>query len=968
MALFAAAGIAAALALTSRWWLPALPTLFGTIEANSELIDAFAGLTTIVTSLALLVGAGLAYLGFRSFRGPDAGGEARQSVDAAHGGRAAAIGGDVNRGAVVVGDHNRVEVHAGVTYGYSEVAPSSADPAELEGARRQLEDLPVEDVPDRAGLPPRSVMRLRPNPHFVGRREDLKKIAAALKAGGATAIGEVTVAASSGLGGVGKTQLACEFVYCYGRYFHGVYWLGFGDPSGVPAEVASCGGAGSMNLRPDFHTLPLEERVRAVMAEWQGELPRLLVFDNCEDEGLLDRWLPPTGGCRVLVTSRRGSWDPSLGVTDLKLGVLGRPESVALLREHRPDLTPDDPHLHAIAEELGGLPLALDLAGRYLKRYARDVAPAAYLEDIRRPELLEHPSLRRARGISPTKHDLDVWRTFALSYWKLDADDGTDGDAIRLLARAARLAPGEPIPRELLTFSLDPYGTAGSSLPVTRTQDALERLKDVGLLGEGRDGTFNMHRLVAAFALAEIAADGAQAAVEAACARAGREALSEGHPGRQEDLLPHVRLLTDAAKAREDDLAADLCTAAGVGLGQLGAYDEAMPYAERAWRISVELYGSEDCRTLQRRSNIGMLLKSKREWDAARAVYEEVLGAQEHALGREDIDVAATINNMGVLLRREDLYHEMLQLYSRALRIRKRVWEKTGRRDPERRANAYKVAESHANMGALMMDLGRYRQAGPQLESALGIMVGEFGENHERNAGTHVMLGSALRALGAYPQATTSVRRALDIYESVGMTATPAAGGALANLGSILAEWAELDGALSAAQRVQLLEPAGGWLRAALTGSERGYGEDHPMTGGLTRALGTVRDAQGSAEDARRFRERAEACRRRNLRAEDAEAAVAINEAGRWLKDWGLYDEAQAYLERALAIREDVLGERNFDTSTSLFNLGILFQLRGRGARARPHLERALAVRSDICGENHSASEVVRDNLRFLES
>jgi hypothetical protein len=202
-----------------------------------------------------------------------------------------------------------------------------------------------------------------------------------------------------------------------------------------------------MNLWPrDYHELPLEERVQEVKAEWQGELPRLLVFDNCEDDGLLDRWLPPTGGCRVLVTSRRGSWDPSLGVTDLKLGVFDRRESVALLREYRPDLPPDDPELDAIAEELGDLPLALDLAGRYLKRYARDVAPAAYLADIRRPDLLEHPSLRRARGISPTKHDMDVWRTFALSYWRLNADDETDGTALRILARAASLAPGEPMP------------------------------------------------------------------------------------------------------------------------------------------------------------------------------------------------------------------------------------------------------------------------------------------------------------------------------------------------------------------------------------------------------------------------------------------------------------------------------------------------------------------------------------------
>jgi hypothetical protein len=107
------------------------------------------------------------------------------------------------------------------------------------------------------------------------------------------------------------------------------------------------------------------------------------------------------------------------------------------LREYRPDLSADSPDLDAIAEELGDLPLALDLAGRYLDKYRHEVTPAAYLADIRRPEILEHPSLRRARGISPTKHDMDVWRTFALSYWRFDADDETDGTAVRLLARAA---------------------------------------------------------------------------------------------------------------------------------------------------------------------------------------------------------------------------------------------------------------------------------------------------------------------------------------------------------------------------------------------------------------------------------------------------------------------------------------------------------------------------------------------------
>ncbi|MEZ4659844.1 MAG: hypothetical protein R2911_19995 [Caldilineaceae bacterium] len=34
----------------------------------------------------------------------------------------------------------------------------------------------------------------------------------------------------------------------------------------------------------------------------------LLVFDNCEDPALLAQWRPTSGGCCVLVTSRRGRW------------------------------------------------------------------------------------------------------------------------------------------------------------------------------------------------------------------------------------------------------------------------------------------------------------------------------------------------------------------------------------------------------------------------------------------------------------------------------------------------------------------------------------------------------------------------------------------------------------------------------------------------------------------------------------
>jgi hypothetical protein len=122
VALFLAAGIGVVLALTTKWLLPGISTLFGLLEANSEEIGAFADLAEIVTFVMLLVGAILGYLGFKRLQVASMGEGAHQAVDVALGGRGVAVGGDVNRGAaVVLGDHSQVEVFGDVTYNYGDV-------------------------------------------------------------------------------------------------------------------------------------------------------------------------------------------------------------------------------------------------------------------------------------------------------------------------------------------------------------------------------------------------------------------------------------------------------------------------------------------------------------------------------------------------------------------------------------------------------------------------------------------------------------------------------------------------------------------------------------------------------------------------------------------------------------------------------------------------------------------------------
>jgi hypothetical protein len=370
------------------------------------------------------------------------------------------------------------------------------------------------------------------NALFVGRAEDLKALAGALKVGGTAAVGQV--ATVTGLGGIGKTQLASEFVYRYAQYFiGGVFWLSFADPAAVPAEITTCGGAAGMRLRDDFGRLPLEEQVALVAAEWQGPLPRLLVFDNCEDEALLERWRPRAGGCRVLVTSRRDTSSPHLGVHEMSLGVLSRSESVALLRKHRPDLAPDDPVLDAIADELGDLPLALHLAGSYLALYqhAPSGQPAAYLEAVRRPDLLKHRSMTPAKGASPTGREQHVARTFALSYDQLRPTDEIDKMALVTLARAAWFAPGEAIPRALLRASAGVDD--GNEAEVLRFEDALARLRQLGLILEQEEGALTLHRLLAAFVRSEAGdAEAHRAQVEAAVFAGAAKLNQAGYPRR----------------------------------------------------------------------------------------------------------------------------------------------------------------------------------------------------------------------------------------------------------------------------------------------------------------------------------------------------------------------------------------------------------------------------------------------------
>ena len=665
-----------------------------------------------------------------------------------------------------------------------------AQPAVVEW---DLREMPALSIPPHAPLPTGSRLLLTPNPLFVGRTDALRDLAQTLK--------HHRTVALTGLGGIGKTQLAVEFAHRYGRYFPGgIFWLSFADAAAVPAQVAICGGLHGLNLSPDFDDLPVDRQVDLVQRAWREPSPRLLIFDNCEEEALLARWRPAHGGCRVLITSRRARWDLALDVVVLPLEVLPRHESVNLLRRFCTDM--DLAEAAEIAAELGDLPLALHLAGNFLDRYQLDLTPLAYLEQLRalREYFLKHPSLQGwGAGYSPTGHETHVGLTLSISTNRLDPNDDVDALAQSLLARAACFAPNEPIPSHLLRAALTQAGRNPSAANPLLVADALSRLLALGLIQESGDRTYvHLHRLLAAFVnmlvsdSAAIPDATARSDVEAAVLREAQRLNKRRNPGPLRMWDIHLYHLTGIALSRQDARAADLCHALAVYLQLSGKYAEAQSY------------------------------------------FEQALVIRRRVLGGAHPDTASALHCLGALFGDMNKPDEAQNCLEQALLIREQVAE----------PDFLEIAESLSVLGNVLLAAGKLPRAQPCLERALALYKQHLGADHAQTAISYGQLGALYQAKGDLSAARFYARQAQAIRERLFDTDFPRTATSLVNLGVLF-------------QDMGNLADAAPMLQEALSIFELKLGPAHPHIAVILSQLGRVAQAAGDTAQARTYLERA---------------------------------------------------------------------------------------------------------------
>ena len=523
----------------------------------------------------------------------------------------------------------------------------------------------------------------------------------------------------AGMGGVGKSTVSLEFARrCLARRFLGrigsreVWYVSGANTESLIAGLATVARRLGGN-QADLEAIE-SQRPDAPDRLWRllGRSPHrwLLLIDNADDPRLLAAPVPPaapaaratsrvadgTGWVRdgrrglIVLSSRHGDQDTWGRRTIVRqLRSLDDIEAGQVLR----DLAPrggDHAQAEALGRRLGGLPLALHLAGLHVgSRITRWDSFEAFREALDRD-----PTAIR---ILSTDSDTDLARderALVMRTWELSLDALAEHglpQARALLRLLSCYAPALPIPRAVLAPELlAPLLRAGQEDTLANEpapEEVLRSLARLGLIDSPEGRTVVVHPVVAATNRAHLTAPRIPPDPEPSLVRETAVALVAGalrdlDPERPEnwarfqELTPHLlALLTATAAYLDDDLATTLvetATRTADAYHWSGVIPSAMTVTKAAHALGQRL-GDDHPAILDLRSALAFETGMQGRWREAERAYREIVETMRHVLGA---DHRSTLNAQHNLARTEieqGRWAEAEAIYLEVLEARQRV-------------------------------------------------------------------------------------------------------------------------------------------------------------------------------------------------------------------------------------------------------------------------------------------------------
>lgn len=780
-----------------------------------------------------------------------------------------------------------------------------------------------------------------PSPFFTDREAILTSLHSYFTSN--AAFHQTCVQALNGLAGIGKTQIAIEYAHLHKHEYQTILWLEAASRNLVNEKIISL----AERLSLTKQDLTDEQHSFSAFKSWLQQHDNwLLILDNLEDVALIDRFVPLESTGHVLLTTLaqatghlRAIPVTEMTSSDSALFLLRR----AKLIEERtlPDKFPEADFFHAtsIAQEVGGLSLALDQAGAYIEETGCSLA--RYLQLYRE----QGEKLLAERGLAYVHSD-SVMFTFSLNFEKVKR---TYPDALKLLQLFAFLYP-DTISAEMIEQGAHALGGSlhklgSSSLALDKAVALLLKFSLLQRRAEAK--TLSIHRVVQAILKEKLTMKQRRQWVLQAVrlvssvfpeaefsnwptcekyfsqARHCAELIREFGLLQKEaiHLLLHLgqycyqrayyqdaeTYLTDTLELCEQtmglehlDTAHTLNSLASVYHKQ-GKFQEAEDLYQRAWMIREQIWGSEHAEVAQVLNNLALMYKDWGRYQQAETLYQNVIIMYERTMGPDHPDTATALNNLALVYNQLGKYAQATSLYQRAFSIEERT---LGTKHPD-------VALSMNILAGRYEDQGDYQQAETLYLRTVALQEQIFGPEHPDIAQSLNNLAGLYEVLGRYQDAEKLYERALHIYEKVSGSEHPETALVLNNLAYLLSQQGQYQDAEQLYKR-------------ALHIYEKVPGSEHPDTASILNNLGTLYLLMGKDKLAEPLLRRGLAICERMFGEEHIDTARSLKALIDLLMKQRRYQEVKPLYRRNLAIIQQALGPGNPDVTLALEEYKIL--------------------------------------------
>ncbi|MCR3753836.1 FxSxx-COOH system tetratricopeptide repeat protein [Lentzea californiensis] len=789
----------------------------------------------------------------------------------------------------------------------------------LPGARvfpeRRSDDPPI----IWGNVPPR-------NPNFTGRVELLEQLGKRLTAGGATA---VLPSALHGMGGIGKTQMATEYIYRHLQDYDLIWWIEAARPTQIRAGLTEL--ARQLGLPGASEANTAVPAVREALRVGRPFRRWLLVFDAADSPEEVRPFFPANGPGEVLITSRNSDW---AGVArPLELAVFDRAESIELLGKRGPEIEKADANV--LAEKLGDLPLAIEQAAAWRAVTGMPVSEYLRLFDESVAEILDTSA--------PADYDLSVAAAWNVSFDELKLRNPA---AHQILHICAYFSP-EPISRDLFsgvsTVSISPELDEALRDPIKLAR-AIRDINRYGLAKiDHSNNTLQLHRLVQLVLRNRIMAPQVQAqmrhgAHQLLTSLAPNDPESSRHWPRYRELLPHA-YASDIVDC-DDSWARQLVINLMRFLFAWGDHDEAARVARLAHESFERKLGPTHAQTLDVASRLGQYLWGLGRYAEAARINQLTLQRRIQVSGEDSEEVLALQTNIVMDLRAQGDFAAATKLSDEIHHKSKRLY---GEDDPETLSAAYQHALS-------LRLSGEYQAAAVLDEDTARRRIDVLGSDHQKTLSSNASLIVDRREAGEYMRARIDQEKFTELFR--------------ARYGADNPDYAAFAFLLSVARRkdgdheraLELSTPA--FARFMLV-----YGADHPTTMACALAHSIDLRHKGDLSASKKLGEETFERYRRSLGEEHPHTISATVDLAVTMRLRGETAEARVLDERALEFFRSGIGPNHPYAIIVMINLASDLAALGVTEQAIVLGQDAVERAGRVLGVNHPTTLAASLNL-----